>query len=155
MFGEKRIRHMRALPTSSKILLPATTSVLMAGPFAVLFGMPFVVGNRNEVPTPLQAQWMSDHFPATLQLWSWGILLYATGFWFAFFLLPQRVSRPAGFVLRWWALVCGVLAATFVPLGTLLALPCLITLFWKRSLYFSKSETKAATEQACSGEPAL
>jgi len=135
---------MTAPSTTSNILLRVFAAVLIASPVAVLFGMSSIIGNRNEVPPAQQAQWMSDHFSATLRLWSWGILLYAAGFWFAFFLLRRRVLRPRAVVLWWWALVCGLLAASFVPLGTLLALPCLVTLFWKRSLYFSRDETHAA-----------
>jgi len=135
---------MKSAFTISQVLLRLLASALMASPFVVLLGMSSIIGNRTQVPASQQAQWMSDHFSATLRLWSWGTLLYAAGFWFAFFLLRHRIHRPRAVVLWWWALVCGLLAASFVPLGTLLALPCLITLFWKRSLYFSRDESHPA-----------
>jgi len=139
---------MKAPFTISQILLRLLVSVLIASPFVVLFGMSSIIGNRNQVPPAEQAQWMSDHFLAMQNLWSFGILLYAAGFWCAFILLHRRILRPRAIILWWWALICGLLAASYVPVGTLLSLPCLITLFWKRSLYFQHDETPTAQPSA-------
>jgi len=128
-------------------VLRTFAALLIASPVFVLFGIPAIVGRRDEVPPAQQGLWMSAHVSAMMQFWFWGTLLYAVGFWFAFILLRRGVLGPRAVFLWWWALLCGLLASLFVPFGTLLALPCLVTLFRKRSFYFQRHEVQTGTIQ--------
>jgi hypothetical protein len=138
------MRAMNSPLMISQVPLRIFAFALMASPLVVLFGMSSFIGNRTQVPASQQAQWMSDHMPKMMTLWSLGALLYAVGFWVAFILLLRRILRPRAAILWWWALLCGLLAASYVPLGTMLAVPCLYTLFWQRRLYFNRNETHTA-----------
>src|SRR6266478_1940754 len=63
-------------------------------------------------------------------------LHYTAAFWLTLVLLRRRSIGPRSVGLWCWAVVCGWVAASFVPLGTALALPCLFMLFLRRSLFF-------------------
>jgi len=124
-----------------QVALRLFATASLAAPFIVLFGLSPLERHGHEVPPAQYGRWFSEHFSIITGTWSIGVAVYALGFWTAFFLLRRRTLRPRAVGLWWWALICGLLAASFVPWGTLLAVPCLVTLFWRRSLYFNPIES--------------
>ncbi len=122
-----------------KILLRIVFILMLAAPVALLFGMSAVVGNRTEVPPDQQSQWMSEHIWEITKLWWQSAILYAVGFWNAY-----HLWKPRSVALAWVALLCGILPVVCFPVGTLLTLPCLVTLFRKRMLWFWRKEPHAA-----------
>src|SRR5213596_1933797 len=95
----------------SQLMLRAFLAAVLAAPFAVFFGL-----SRFVRP---------DHLNTVINVWLLGSSLYTVGFWLTFVLLRRRSIRPRSVGLWCWAVVCGLVAASFVPLGTALALPCL------------------------------
>ena len=108
------------------VVLRTSLALLCAAPLAVLFGLSHFVARGD--------------FNDFIDAWSAASVLYALAFWLTFFLLRRR-SVPSPAKGLWiWALACGVLTASFVPIGTALALPCLFTLFWRRKVFFQRYE---------------
>jgi hypothetical protein len=128
--------------SASQVVLKSLVALLIASPLVGLFGGA-IMGRPADLPPSLLSQWLSDAIPTVLGLWCLTVFLYAVGFWFAFVLLQRGILRRRAAALWWCSLVFGLLAALVVPLGTVLALPCLIVLFWRRSVYFQTDDHAA------------
>ena len=119
----------------SQLFLKSLVALLIASPVAGLFGG-MIMGRPADLPPSLRRELAAEGIPTIIELWCLTVFLYAIGFWFAFVLLRRGILRRPAAALWWCSLIFGLLAAMFVPLGTVLALPCLIVLFWRRSVYF-------------------
>src|SRR5215472_10633904 len=116
-------KQVRLLQLGLRLLL----AVVLAAPLVVFFGLTRFVSSR-------------ENLAAVLNAWLVGSAFYASGFWLTLFLLRRRKLHSRSVGLWSWALVCGLVASSFVPLGTALAVPCLFMLFWRRSLFFQRYE---------------
>ena len=128
---------------SVQLFLKALAALLIASPVIVLFGIAGLSG-PHDLPPALRIQEKSEMMPSIFHLWDMGVLLYAVGFWPTFFLLRYGVLHRRAAALWWCSLLCGLLSAVFIPIGTILALPCLVVLFRRRSIYFHASERQTA-----------
>src|SRR5262245_19351667 len=114
--------------SASQFVLKSLVILLIASPLVGLFSN-LIMGSPTDLPPRLFAQWRSETIPTTFELWELGVVLYAVGFWLAFVLLRRGILHRRAAILWWCSIAFGLLAALFVPVGTVLALPCLIVLF--------------------------
>jgi|ERR1041385_5731240 hypothetical protein len=119
---------MKNRPSILQVGLRLLLATMLAAPLVVLFCLPRFVSPR-------------ENLGGVINAWLVGSVLYASGFWLTFLLLRRRKLRPRSVGLWSWSLVCGLVAASFVPLGTALAVPCVLMLFWRRSLFFQRYES--------------
>jgi hypothetical protein len=120
---------MIARISTSQLLLKSLIALLIASPVVGLFG-----GAMMGYPTDLTP---------VMVLWCVTVHLYAVGFWVSFALLRRGLLHRRATALWWWSFGFGLLVATFVPLGTILAVPCLIVLFRRRSDYLQTDDQAA------------
>ena len=130
---------MKIRISSVQILLKSLVTLLIASPVIILFGAASLSG-PHDLPPALRAQHKSEIMPSVFDLWNLGVLLYAVGFWLTFLLLRWGVLHRRAAALWWCSLLCGLLSASFIPIGTVLAIPCLVVLFRRRSIYFQTDE---------------
>jgi hypothetical protein len=71
-----------------------------------------------------------------INLWCVAAVAYSAGFWLTFFLIRRGSLQSRSIGLWCLSLVFGLFTALFVPIGTILALPCLVTMFWRWKIYF-------------------
>jgi len=126
---------MTTPPSKLVQVLRATGFALLASPF-VVFLSTALLDPPNDSTAQEYASWRSTTMPTVFELYLLSAFLYLVGFCTTYLVVRRRLSSDKARALWWCSLLAGAFSALFVPVGTLLALPCVVMLFRRRALYF-------------------
>ena len=130
---------MTARCSAPQLVLKAAACALIASPLVSLFARQ-ILDVPHGASSALVSQWLSELMPIIFGLWLRCALLYAIGFWLIYVLLKCGLLRRPARSLWWFCLAFGLLVASFVPFGTIVALPSLVVLFKKRTLFHEREK---------------
>ncbi len=128
---------MQARLPLSQLLMKLLLTAMLISPFLSMFAGIFLPHRPVAVadyPEDL-AQWDTARLVYQINAYIFSIFVYFIGFWLTYSLLRRGSLRRAP-GLWWCSLVFGVLTALQFPLGTTLALPCVVVLLRDRSVFY-------------------
>ena len=143
--------RMTASPSKLVQLLRAMGIALLASPFVISLSTA-VLDPPNDSTAQEYASWRSVTVPTVFRFYLLSAFLYVAGFCITYLVVRRQVYPAKARALWWCSLVAGAFSALFVPIGTVLALPCLVTLFRRRSLYFRVDGQAASSYEGSSGK---
>jgi hypothetical protein len=132
----------RSLPqTLMKLVLTA----MLISPFLSMFAGIFLPHPPVAVIASPEdwAQWDTARLVYQINAYIFSIFVYFIGFWLTYSLLRRGSLRRAP-GLWWCSLVFGVLTALQFPLGTILALPCVVILLKDRAVFYRPKLTDSS-----------
>jgi len=144
----------RSLPqTLMKLLLGA----MLISPFLSMFaGMVFLPPPPAAATASLEdlTQWRTLRIRFGFDAYIFSIFVYFIGFWLTYSLLRRGSLRRAP-GLWWCSLVFGLLIALQFPLGTILALPCVVILLKDRAVFYRPKLTDSSDGMSPPPSPAI